>query len=234
LIPSPVAVPRKRRTPPPPRRVQAPKTRKDPRKPVDRRMLLLVGAAVLAAAIAAGAFLLLRDASGGTADVATAMQDAGCTYQEVDASAPGIHINNPAARPKEWTTDPPTNGPHYVTPAIFNMYDEPIQLARAVHNLEHGGVVIYYGDDVPDGQVDELARFYREDPVGLLVAPLPRLGNRFALTAWTAPIQGEEGKPLGHLAFCTRFDEKAFATFRDELRFRGPERFPPEALQPGS
>jgi hypothetical protein len=234
LIPSPVAVARKRRTPPPPRRVQAPKTRKDPRKPVDRRFLLLVGAAVLAAAIGAGAFLLLRDASGRTTDVATAMEEAGCTYREVDASAPGIHINDPAARPKEWTTDPPTNGPHYVTPAIFGIYDEPIEMARAVHNLEHGGVAIYYGRDVPTEQVDALARFYREDPVALLVAPYPRLGNRFALTAWTAPIQGEEGEPKGHLAFCTRFDENAFATFRDELRFRGPERFPPEALQPGS
>ena len=193
----------------------------DPRKPVDRRLLLLVVAALIAAAIGAGAFLLLRDASGRTPDVATAMDEAGCTYREVDAGAPGIHIANPEASPKEWTTDPPTNGPHYGSTAIFGIYDQPIQMARGVHDLEHGGVAIYYGRDVSDEQVDAIARFYREDPVGLLVAPLPRLGNRVALTAWTAPIEGEEGEPKGHLAFCTRFDESAFATFRDELRFRG-------------
>ncbi len=37
-----------------------------------------------------------------------------------------------------------------------------------------------------------------------------------------------------YLATCTKFDEDAFSTFRDELRFRGPERFPPDSLQPGS
>ena len=42
---------------------------------------------------------------------------------------------------------------------------------------------------------------------------------------------GEGGQ--GHLAKCTEFDEEAFATFRDEFRFKGPERFAPEQLQPG-
>jgi len=37
-----------------------------------------------------------------------------------------------------------------------------------------------------------------------------------------------------YLATCPKFDQDAFATFRDELRFRGPERFPPDSLQPGS
>jgi hypothetical protein len=234
LIPSPVAVAGKRRTPPPPRRVQAPKTRKDPRKPVDRRMVLLAAAAVLAIAIAAGAFLLLRDTSSGSEDVATAMSAAGCTYREVDALPFGVHIADPDATPEEWTTDPPTSGPHFTVPAIYNMYDEPIQLARALHNLEHGAIAIYYGRDVPEAQVEELRRFYRDDPVGLLMAPLPRLGNRIAMTAWTAPVEGEEGEEKGHLAFCTRFDENAFSTFRDELRFRGPERVPPESQQPGT
>jgi Protein of unknown function (DUF3105) len=233
LLPSPVAVAGKRRTPPPPRRVQAPKTRKDPRQPVDRRKLLLVaGAAVVAAAIAAGAFFLIRSTTD-SVDVATAMREAGCTYREVDATAAGIHIPNPDAMPEQWTTFPPTSGPHFGTPAIFGEYDEPVQLARAVHNNEHGGVVVYYGDDVAETQVDELRGFYRDDPTGMLLTPLPRLGNRIAMTAWTAPVQGEEGEPKGHLALCPRYDERAFKAFRDELRFKGPERFPPEALEPG-
>jgi hypothetical protein len=223
----------KRRTPPPPRRVQAPKTRKDERKPVDRRLLLFVAAGMLAAAAIAAAVYFLRDEVG-SADVATAMREAGCTYREIPARAPGLHIADADARPEEWTSIPPTSGPHFGTPAIFNMYDEPIQLARGLHNLEHGGITIYYGDDVPDEQVDELRRFYRGDPVGLLLAPLPELNDKIALAAWTAPVEGEEGDPLGHLAECTRFDANAFETFRDELRFKGPERLPPEALQPGN
>lgn len=213
--------------------MQAPKTRKPERKPVDRRLLLTAAAAVVAVAIAAGAFLLLRD-SGSGGGLAETMRAAGCTYREFPATGVGVHISNPDARPDEWTSIPPTFGPHFDTPAIFGMYDEPIQLARGLHNLEHGGITIYYGDDVPDDQVDALRRFYREDPGGLLLAPLPELNARIALAAWTSPIQGEEGEPKGHLAECTRFDQDAFATFLDDLRYRGPERFPPEALQPGS
>jgi hypothetical protein len=195
-------------------------------------MLLLVGGAVLAVAIGVGAFLLLRG-SGGSAEVADAMREAGCTYREVPAVGQA-HIGNADAMPEEWNTFPPTSGPHFGVPAIFGEYEEPLQLARALHNLEHGGVAVYYGDEVPDAQVEELRRFYRSDPTGMLLAPLPRLGDKIALTAWTAPIQGEEGRPMGQLAECTSYDENAFEAFRDELRFRGPERFPPEALEPGS
>jgi hypothetical protein len=212
--------------------VQAPQARREPRKPADRRLLLLFGAGIVAAAVGVGAFLLLRG-SGGGEGVASAMGQAGCTYREVPAGGQN-HINDPNAIPEQWTTFPPTSGPHYVTPAIFGIYDEPIQVARVVHNLEHGGVAIYYGDDVPEEQVEALGRFYRDDPTGLLVAALPRLRDKIALTAWTAPVEGEEGRPLGHLAECTRYDENAFKTFRDELRFSGPERLPPEALEPGS
>lgn len=195
-------------------------------------MLLMVSGAVLAAAIGVGAFLLLRG-SGGSAEVSEAMREAGCTYRQVPAVG-RTHIGNPDAMPEVWNTFPPTTGPHFGVPAIFGEYEEPLQLARALHNLEHGGVAVYYGDQVPDAQVEELRRLYRSDPTGMLLAPLPRLRDKIALTAWTAPIEGEEGRPMGHLAECTRYDENAFEAFRDELRFRGPERFPPEALEPGS
>jgi hypothetical protein len=195
-------------------------------------MLLLVGGAVLAVAIGIGAFLLLRG-SGGSAEVADAMREAGCTYREVPAVGQA-HIGDADAMPEAWNTSPPSSGPHFGVPAIFGEYEEPLQLARVLHNLEHGGVAVYYGDEVTDAQVEELRRFYRSDPTGMLLAPLPRLGDKIALTAWTAPIEGEEGRPLGHLAECTSYDENAFEAFRDELRFRGPERVPPEALEPGS
>lgn len=161
------------------------------------------------------------------------MREAGCTYREIPAT-PARHIADPSARPEEWTTMPPTSGPHFDAPAIFGIYEEPVQLARGVHNLEHGGITVYYGDDVPDDDVAAIGRFYREDPVGLLVAPLPELNDKIALAAWNHPLEGEEGEETGHLAECTSFDADAFDAFRDELRFKGPERFPPEALQPGS
>ena len=47
---------------------------------------------------------------------------------------------------------PPTSGAHYFQPAIWNAYEAPLVLVQEVHNLEHGGVVIQYGKDVPPAE----------------------------------------------------------------------------------
>ena len=82
-----------------------------------------------------------------------------------------------------------------------------------------------------------MIEWYRDDPNGIVIAPRPSLGNRIALAAWDAdPDQpGEEAPPgRGILAKCPGFDKEAFDAFRDEYGFKGPERFPREALSPGS
>jgi hypothetical protein len=71
----------------------------------------------------------------------------------------------------------------------------------------------------------------------MLLSPLPRLGNKMALTAWNAPTkfgQVQTDASRGILAEFTHFDQNAFEQFRDAYRFKGPERIPPESLQPGS
>ena len=65
-------------------------------------------------------------------------------------------------------------------------YDEPLQLARVVHNLEHGGIYIFYGDEVSDAVVDQLQGFYDDHKNGTLLAPYPKLGNKVALGAWVS------------------------------------------------
>lgn len=197
-------------------------------------MLVIVAAVVLAAAVGVAAFLLLRGDGDDGQTVQEAMEAAGCTYEEAPALPSAVHIPDDNATPEEWNTEPPTTGPHFGTPVIWGEYEEPIQPARAVHNLEHGGVWISYGDDVPSAEVANVRRFYRDDPTAMLLAPLTELGDEIALAAWHQPIEGEEGKASGVLAKCKRFDENAFEAFRDTYRFKGPERFPPEALEPGS
>jgi hypothetical protein len=207
-------------------------TRKDERS---KRGLLFVLVAVAALAVvgaAAGAYLVLRDDTSTSESVEQAMGEAGCTYRTFPARPAGVHISNPDATPKEWNSFPPTSGPHFGQWVIWGDYSEPVRLAQAVHNLEHGGIVMYYGRDVPAAEVDKVRRFYREDPVAMLLSPLLRLGNKIALTAWYTPNPGEENGQ-GILAECTRFDEGAFEAFRDAYRFMGPERIPPESLQPG-
>ena len=107
-------------------------------------------------------------------------------------------------------------------------------LIQSVHNLEHGGIVIHYGSDVSQETLTRAQAWYDESPrTRMLVSPLASLTpkNTIALSAWTAE-PNEDGN--GYLAKCTSFDEDAFSAFRDEHRYQGPERFPSEALLPGS
>jgi hypothetical protein len=99
-----------------------------------------------------------------------------------------------------------------------------------VHNLEHGGIFILYGDEVPDSTVAQLEAFYDDHKTGTIMASLARLGDEFALGAWTA--EGDEAS--GHLAKCKTFDEGAVSSFFGAFQFLGPERFDPSDLQPGA
>ncbi|HXG76046.1 MAG TPA: DUF3105 domain-containing protein [Gaiellaceae bacterium] len=215
-------------------RVKAPKQRAGAPQGTSTGSRLAVLGAALGALVAVGAvaaFVGLGGGGGGVdeAAVRTALRAAGCTLQDVPAK-PGAHsVQDPGGTAPSWNTDPPTNGAHYAVAAIFGIYEEPLELARVVHNLEHGGIFVFYGEDVPRATVNELRGFYSDHQTGTIMAPLPRLGDQFALGAWVA--EGEIEK--GYLAKCRTFDEAALSTFFRELQFKGPERFDPSDLQPG-
>jgi Protein of unknown function (DUF3105) len=215
-------------------RVKAPKQRAGSSNQTDsRRKALTIGAAV--AGVALGfvvvAVLLGVVGGGGPDDEALAadMEAAGCTFQSEPALEGAHSIQQPGGTSDKWNTDPPTNGPHYGIAAIFGIYEDELEIARVVHNLEHGGIFILYGDEVPDATVDELRDFYDSHKTGTIMAPLDRLGDEFALGAWV--VDGDVDN--GFLAKCKTFDEGAVSSFFDSLQFRGPERFDPQDLQPG-
>ena len=184
------------------------------------QFLALAGAIVIAA-VAVGLAMAFR---GGGDNGAANGVDGPCVRQtfppmgrqHVDSVRSGFQYNS----------FPPTSGPHYPpgpkAPAVWNVYDSPVDELALIHNLEHGGIVVQYGSKVPATTVDELTSFDQQDPNGIVLAPLPRLKGKIALTAWT------------HLAECSRFNEKAFTTFRDAFRAKGPEPFPLSALKPGT
>ena len=128
-----------------------------------------------------------------------------------------------STRRSSTTPTPPSNGSHYFSPAIWDFYTTAANPIQVVHNEEHGGVIIWWGDKVPQATVEKLHDFYNESPNGMLGTPYPKLGNKVAITAWTAPAGGT-GE--GRVAVCTAFNEDAFTAFRDAFRGKGPERFP--------
>ena len=198
-------------------------------------MLYLIGATGIAALVAVLAVLAL---SRGDEDAQTALDSAAYTVQGFTA-VPNVpdHSDVPTLTTKPaWNSNPPTSGPHFQEWVVWGFYEEEVPLVKSVHNLEHGGVVIHYGPQVPQAEVDKLRAFYGDDPNGLLVAPLASNGDKITLSAWTAPDAqtGTADRGRGWLARCTTFDEDAFSAFLEAHRFKGPERIPPEQLAPGS
>jgi hypothetical protein len=208
----------------------------------NRTLLIALGAAVGLVALAAVLGAVLLGGGGGTSgssDARAALVDAGCTLTVVKAvpnKPDHSDVKSPAVVQPAWNTFPPTSGPHYGQAALFGAYGEPLEQARVVHNLEHGGVYIQYGRDVPPAIVDELKAFYDRHQDGTLLAPLPKLGAKIALGAWNAPdaAGGGHDRGQGILATCSTFDETAYGAFFDAYQFKGPERFPASAMRPGT
>ena len=205
-------------------------------------ILVALGAAlVVAAGAAAIAFAVGRGGEEKAADTLGS-----CTLKSFPAQ--GLDNNSQRAGhvtelPKgfKYNSFPPTSGPHDGQWVIWNVYDSPVPQINLVHNLEHGGIAVEYGSQVPKATVDQIVAWYADDPNGTVVAPLPALGKRIALTAWTADYDGDPTNPNsritnseGRVAMCTTFDEDAFNDFREDYRYQGVERFEPEQLQPGT
>ena len=223
---------KKNRTPAPPRTVQSPKTRSGGSGASlggnGRWIAIGLVVVLVVVGIGTGGYFAFhksgkstKPAASGSSAIAKTMAAAGCTLHTYPSAGRG-HITtlNPNP-PIKYNSFPPTSGKHYYIPAVWGSYDSPVSEYQAVHNLEHGGIVIQYGSGVSKATIAKIGTFYQADPVAILVAPFPKLGNKVAMTAWT------------HLALCPSFDEKAFTTFRDTFRYQGPEKFPPADLQPG-
>jgi hypothetical protein len=236
---------KKARTPMPPRTVQAPRRRdtksSNPLAEVPR-WVWFVSVGVIAGVVLIGVILA---SGGGNTDAKAAMLAAGCTYKDVKPLPPkkdptNYHADVPSlTTPTKglWSTSPPSAGAHYGLWAVWGFYRTPVNPRQVVHNEEHGAVVIWWGNKVPKSTVDQLESFYNQQPDGVFGTPYPALGDKIALTAWTGnPTDyyrnGNFG--MGHIAVCSKFDQKAFDAFRSAYRGNGPEGIPLSADEPGS
>ncbi len=91
-----------------------------------------------------------------------------------------------------YNSNPPTSGPHDPVALDWGIYTTPQPKERAIHNMEHGGVVIWYNcvsdrcknDIVP--QLEELMNEFERDRRLMVMMPYPEMEpDTVALTAWT-------------------------------------------------
>lgn len=222
---------KKDRVPAPPKRpVQAPKTYRpehDPRR--SQWIFIGVAALIVIAAAAVGiGFIMSGGDDGG--DAGAVGGPGQCQRQ----TFPALEASHVAELPDdyEYNSIPATSGLHNPQTAIWNLYDEPVPQINSTHNLEHGGVLVQYGSEVPQGAVIRIGDWYQQDTNGLIVAPLaeelqderPQLADKIVLTSWT------------HMMTCSDFDEGAFDDFIDDYRGPqgdAPEKFPLDSLVQG-
>ena len=244
----------KPRTPKPPRKVQAPQVRQKQSSQGSAlpwtNILIGLGTVVIVGLVVA--LLVALNGGGGSAknvtaqeiaNVKAAMAKAGCTTRTSPAEASNQHMSEPDQK-ATYLTFPPGSGLHDSTTAFWGNYRNPADPRQVVHNLEHGGIAVWYGPDISPKDRGELDSFYDESPNGILVTPLedrspgiayPKhqpLGSKIALTVWTA----DAGKPDSgqvQVSVCPHVDAVAFAAFRDAFRGKGPERFPVSRMLPG-
>jgi hypothetical protein len=146
---------------------------------------------------AAAIFLLLA----GLAVYSNVRQAIPVDGQESFNSQGNQHIPADTPNTFAYNSTPPTSGPHYGSLVPWDVYSEPQPYEYLVHNLEDGGVVIYY--QCPDGCPDtvtalkQVVQPYLDRNRHVVLAPndpswpdaggQPRhkdMGASIALTAW--------------------------------------------------
>lgn len=147
--------------------------------------------------------------------VVLALVGAGLVAREIRLGAPGERVNvtgvgqhPPEGEAITYPDIPPVGGPHWPTSAPWG-FSPAVPDERAVHNLEHGGIVVSY-NKIPQADLDAirlLLTTYPRDKYGevkLLIRPYDRLREgTFHLAAW------------GWRQTFTAFDEKAVRAFMD-------------------
>lgn len=119
-----------------------------------------------------------------------------------------------------YNSNPPTSGPHSSQAANWGVSEAELPKEVPVHNMEHGGVVIWYNCDGGPAPLDDsacqllrtqLASVVRANLARrkmVLMTPYPHMPNRIALTAWRTLDAFDEFDQARVQAFIDAFERK--------------------------
>jgi drug/metabolite transporter (DMT)-like permease len=141
-----------------------------------------VAGLLVVAALGATTLAGCGDDSGEGSGASITAGASGCEAERREALDPAsaVHVLGGAVEP-EYTTDPPTSGPHEPAPMLSGIRDEPLSRPNQVGHLEAGGVLLQYSPDLDQAQV---ARLQGLAGYGVVVAPNPDLPAPVVATAW--------------------------------------------------
>lgn len=156
--------------------------------------------------LACGALLIALVAAGCGGDDGEPGACGPITREALD-SAYLVHVLGTATA-VEYTSDPPTSGPHQPGPPVDGVVDEAITRPIQVGILERGDVLLQHDPGLPAEQRADLESL---GGPGVVVAPNPDLPAVVVATAWTAKRT------------CDLVDVAALQEFVDERSGKGPE-----------
>lgn len=156
------------------KRKQPPKGKQKGRYARQRRVpwFLLIGAVVVLGL----AFLVVRSL------------ELGAPGEHIAVAGVGQHVTE--GQPVQYGTVPPVGGAHWPAPAGWGVSSVQIPDERAVHNLEHGGIVIDYNGISADDLIKLKAVItgYPRDQfneIKIVLQPYDKIATgSIALTAW--------------------------------------------------
>ncbi|HEX2039814.1 MAG TPA: DUF3105 domain-containing protein [Acidimicrobiales bacterium] len=180
------------------------------------RKVALVAVVVLAVLVVVG--MLAGDRDGGDGDEAAEVVALGVTPEEAGCGPVEHERPVPPGPPHrngtlEWPEVPPNSGVHHAQTLrtltrFYEREDDPPP-ERVVHNLEHGIVVVWYDDRLPDEELAVLRQVADAMPI-----------NRFVVVPWNrSTFDGDRHVVLtawGHTQRCERVSGRVIHEFTRE------------------
>ena len=124
---------------------------------------------VIIAAVGYGIYFLLKSAAPKEEDFSRAIPLMEASHIAVGSQLP------------EYTSNPPTSGPHYGQTARSGFRNEAISDQNIIHNLEHGDIWIAYHPRIAEEIVEELKQF---GAAKVIITPREANETDIAVAAW--------------------------------------------------